>query len=471
MTKKRTTLILFAVIIPLCAIILAFLTFFALFPRKQREDFRQLSSREYDSLFLSMFPIDEFQEEDFAYWRNYNLLKSSYCIPDFSALKSYLNKAAKSGNIISTIYLGVLPEKLDAGKLNALLQTYPGVHFEILLPYPSIDYWLQLSQEEYQHKLQAYHDFTAPLLTEGNISVYFFGASEWLIANPLNYQEPFWVKEEIAETILLNADRSHSYLLTAENATQSIDALTILREKYLAQPTKYADLSEYNVVFFGDSIIGNFTGNTSIPGVVEGLCGARVYNLGIGGSTASKGKDNNASIPDLAVAFTQKDLSAFPADTQGYLGMEAYLADTPEEKYCFVINYGLNDYFVGAPVTSQDSSDIYSYIGAIRAAVHTLQEAYPDAVILLNTPNFTTLFDNGTEPHGNGNYRLRDYADALCQLAEELQVGLLDNHQSLGINAKNHQLFLSDGCHPNEAGRFLMGQNIAQKLGEIVQKQ
>ncbi len=469
MTKKlfnHKKILPFAILVPIVAVTAAILIFLALSPAQQRADFKRISSESYDTAFLSMYPIDYYEEEDFAYWRGMNCIKTSYCIPNFSTLKNYMKQLARSGNTLSTIYLGVCPDKLDVEKFRWLLQSYPSAHFEIILPYPSLAYWARLSEEECTQTLQTYQDFVTALLNESNASFYFFGSSEWLIANPANYKGDFLANEEVSETIMLHSDSSHSYVLTNENVTTMLEPLHMLIEENRSTPVTYPDLSGYDIVFFGDSIIGNFTGSASIPGVVEGLTQAKVYNLGFGGATASEAPEGSYSLADIATGFVQKDLTAMPADTQVYAGMEEYLQNTPQEKMCFVINYGLNDYFVGAPVVSSSPDDTYSYTGALRTAVKTLQAAYPEAVILLNTPNFTALFDNGMEPHGEGAYILKDYADALTALSLELNVGLLDNFQQLEIVPTNHGIYLSDGCHPNEAGRFLMGQKIAWKLGE-----
>ena len=62
---------------------------------------------------------------------------------------------------------------------------------------------------------------------------------------------------------------------------------------------------------------------------------------------------------------------------------------------------------------------------------------------------------------------MEDYTDAVIALSKELDVELLDNYHELGINAENHFTYLADGCHPNETGRFMIGQRIALKLNNL----
>lgn len=468
--KQKKFFLLAGIIIGLC--ILTAILLVCLFPKNKRADLKRLSTECYDSVFLSMYPIDNFYEEDFTYWRGMTLVKADYNLPSFSSLKTYLNVIGKSGNTISTIYLGVLPEKLDPGKLAGLLQSYPGVHFEIILPNPSMDDWLALSEEQCERTLSAYEDFINTLLPYGNMSLYFFGASEWLIANPANYGEGLLTSEDTSLTIMLNSDRDHAYLLTEENSRKTLEQLSSLIDSYRLTPPSYPDASHMSIVFLGDSVIGNYTGPTSIPGVVEGLTHAQVFNLGNGGGSATKYAEEDCSLLDIVNTIIYKDMSYVTLDLEKPAGyhlnaeLNNYFKADLQDELCFVISYGLNDYFCGALIASDDPYDPQTYAGSIRTSVEALKQAYPDARIILMTPNFTSYFGNGTDYRGDATHTLEDYVDTVISLADELQVELLDNYHDLGINAKNHGTYLLDGCHPNETGRFMIGSRIARKLAE-----
>lgn len=465
---SRKLIFLFSILV--VVLILAIGIFLCLFPKEKRSDYNRLSSEEYDAVFVSMYPIDNFHEEDFAYWRGLTTVKASYEIPNFSTLKNYLNIIGKSGNTIHTIYLGVLPDKISAEKLAPLLQSYPGVRFEIILPNPSLDYWLALSDSECNSTLNAYRDFTLPLLQYENMSLYFFGATEWLISNPANYCDQFLTAEKASLTIMLNADRDHAFLLDTEKTDAALEKLETLITQNRTAPANYPDMSDSTILFLGDSVIGNYDGATSIPGVVEGLTGAQIFNLGLGGGSATETLDNNCSLPDIIDALITRNISDLPLDmsvsqdARLHENLSLYLETETCKDLCFVINYGLNDYFSGLPIASEDTLDIYTYAGAIRTAVHKIQKAYPHAQILLLSPNFTAYYGNGTEHRFEATHTLQDYADTVIFLAEELNVTLIDNYNELGINADNHFEYLADGCHPNETGRFLIGKRIALKL-------
>lgn len=478
---KRKSLLQYKLIgIAVAAIALlaiAAIIFLCLFPKEKRADYKRLSSESYDTVFLSMYPIDYFYEEDFTYWRGMNIVKASYTLPSFSSLKSYMNVISKSGNTITTAYLGILPEETPSDKLASFLQEYPGVHFEIILPNPPLDYWLELSETECEKKLETYREFILPLLQYENISLYYFGAEEWMIANPANYYDNFTNSETAALTIMLNSDRDHAYLLTVEKAEEALANLSTLITVNRRDPVSYPDAQDYQIIFLGDSVIGNYTGSTSIPGVVAGLTNAQVVNLGLGGGCASEASDaanESIALPDIVNALISKDVSLLSSNPEIYQNtslsenLTSYFGTEHPNNLCFVISYGLNDYFGGRLIASEDPYDTYTYEGAIRTAVATLRQEYPDAHIILTTPNFTTYFENGTEYREGATHTLEDYANAVIALSQELDVELVDNFYELGIDEENYPQYLVDGCHPNETGRFLIGQRISTKLRKIL---
>lgn len=429
----------------------------------QRKDYRLISTMEYDTVFLSMYPIDTYLEEYYSYYRAMTLFKASYCIPSLSVLEDYMQHIDKSGNIVTTAYLGIRPELIEIDELQEFLNLYPDIIFEIVLSYPSSEYWQSLSQEDYEQIIAAYRDFICAVPEILGANFYFFGGQEWIIANPANYQDQWLVNEDMARMLMTHSDEAHGYLVTSENAADSADALVELTRSLRTMPPVYPDLSNHCVVFFGDSVIGNYTDSFSIPGVVAGLTGAEVYNCGYGGNSAALGPDVPISLPGIVGAFFQKDLSLIPNDVQVYIGVSDYLENAPFDKQtCFVINYGLNDYFCGYPLSSEDPYDITTYCGAVRSAVAIIRENQPDAQIILCTPNFTAAFEDGTEVH-NG-FVLLDYVNAILSLSQELQTDVLDNYHELGITHENNGQRLDDQVHPNPRTRFQIGSKLSSLI-------
>jgi len=450
----------------ICSLLLLGTAFFCLKkPALQREDYDRIDSERYSAVFLSMYPIETYSTEDYAYFYNTALFRAAYEIPDYGTLRSYMKKIARSGNVITTVYLGICPDKVEPEQLAKLFETYPSVVFETVLAYPSADYWRSLSEQEYQNLLSAYTDFLSALPNSPNGHFYLPAQMEWLIANPGNYETDYLVNSSVARCLMLYLNADSSLYLTPDNAASAASGLSQLTERLRTSELPFPDLSDYCIVFFGDSIIGNYTGSSSVPGVVGGLTNASVYNLGYGGNSAALSDEKDITLPGIAESFCKGDLSVLPRDTQVYRGFYSYLDDSPSpENLCFVISYGLNDYFSGYPLAGGDPEDIHTYTGALRTAVATLQSSYPDARIILCTPTFVNIFNQGTEPHGNGGNVLEDYVNAALAVAEECNVTALDNFHSLGINAGNQGEYLADQVHLNEAGRYLMGFRIASLI-------
>lgn len=453
------------IVLSLCLFAVIAALFILYRPAQQREDYKRISSENFDTVFLSMYPIETYDEADYAYYRAMTLFKASYEIPDYRTLCDYMKKIARSGNTVTTAYLGICPDKISSAQLSRLLELYPGVTFEVVLAYPSGSYWCSLSAEEYQTLINSYTEFLATLPMGSNRNFYLPGCQEWLIANPDNYESDLEVNTSVARTLMLRTDIGSDTLLTSENASVFSEKLAQLTDSLRTGPVSYPDLSDYCVIFFGDSVIANYTDSTSVPGVVHGLTKATVYNCGYGGNSAAMSADAPVSLPGIAESFCKGDLSALPEDTQAYQGLTSYLSNPPEgKKLCFVISYGLNDYFSGYPIAGEDSYDIFTYSGALRTALTTLQNAYPDAEIILCTPTYANIFDGGREPHGEAGSVLEDYVAAALSVAEEFGVTPLDNYYSLNITAENQGQYLLDQVHPNEAGRYLIGYRLAALL-------
>lgn len=429
----------------------------------QCRDFQRISYEVYDTVFLSMFPIDNYKEADFSYYRGLTVLKTDNILQDSSDLERYFNHIAETDNPVSTAYLGIYPERVTVAEISELARNYPSISFEIILPFPSASYWKKLSEEEFTQLLAAYETFLTDAGQFPDTKFYFLSAEDWLINNPTNYVNDYDCSEFVVHKMFLYTFCDNAFRITSENADklrlQTRDVLTSVREN---APT-YPDFSEYDIVFWGDSIIGNYTGSLSIPGVVNGLTGAAVYNCGYGGTSASLGPETSVSLPGIVKAFFEKDLSEIPTEAQIYEGFLSYInAPHIDKKTCYVIHYGINDYFRGHPISSDDPLDITTYAGAIRNAVACIKENSPDSQIILCTPIYCGYAtDESDEP---GIIHLQEYVDAVFTLAEELDVDVLDNFYAMGVNSSNYEEYLLDMVHPNEKCRFMIAQKVIESI-------
>ena len=436
-----------------------------------RPDFDRIATESYTAVFLSTYPIDYFTEEDFRYYRGIYPLNASYCIPDLAALKTYLRKVDETNNEVETVYLGIRPDLIPADKLMKLISERPDRRYEVVIAYPSLDYWKNLSDKEFTRIFSDYRNFitTAMSLSQSNewiqqhVSFYFYGSTEWLVANPANYESDFGVNPGISHVLSMYTDSDHGYQLTGENCEARLNGFENLVTEYRSAQNnpalQYPDLSDWDVVFFGDSIMA-FPETSSIPGAFSGKTGAHVYNCAVGGAPAT------AYLPQVVDRFLAQDLTDLSEDSVIYKGMSDYFEHAgAERKTCFVLDFGMNDFFTGAPVQNASNPyDINTYSGALRTATDKLTEAYPNAVILFVATNFTSYFNNGQEPQSEEGGTLPQYIAAMKQISEENSFLFYNSYTELPINSENYPDYLLDGCHPNESTRYLMACDIARLM-------
>lgn len=436
-----------------------------------RPDLDRIATESYTAVFLSTYPIDYFTEEDFQYYRGIYPLNASYCIPDLAALKTYLRKVDETDNEVDTVYLGIRPDLIPADKLMKLISERPDRRYEVVIAYPSLDYWKNLSDREFTKIFSAYRNFitTSMSLSQGNewiqqnVSFYFYSSTEWLVANPANYESDFGVNPGISHMLSMYTDEGHGYQLTTENCEVRLSGFETLvtecRDKQNDPALQYPDLSDWDVVFFGDSVMA-FSETSSIPGVFGGKTGAHVYNCAVGGSSAT------TEFITFAERFLTYDLTGLSEDSVIYKGLSDYASYAqPDRRKCFVIDFGMNDFFCGFPVQNDTFPyDTNTYSGAIRTAIDKLRAAYPDAVIILVATNFTSYFNNGQEPQSEEGGTLTQYIEAMRQISEENNYLFYNSYTELPINSENHPAYLLDGCHPNESTRYLMACGIAKLM-------
>ncbi len=468
MTARKNRIFPLLVItgIILILLILGFLWFFTPHTSPKDEDLDRLTGESYSAVFLSMYDISSYSEEDFAVYRGLTTVKYDAAIPDLKTLDRYLKAAFSSPNHLEEIYLGLDPAALFAGskdlaaELRETLLFYAGDHpectFEIMLPYPSLEKVKKETAQALEKDRAAYTEFAELFAGFSNCRLFYVGGEEWLIANPANYIGEDAVNAHTAGKLFLLTFCDGAYETNAASVGELIDR----RNALLSKKYTDADLSDRTYVFFGDSIFGNYTGSTSVPGVINGLSGAKVYNLAKGGATGADYHDAPANFAAMAQAFKDGD-TEFLAGEQCASELAAFLADAPEGDLCFVINFGLNDYFNGTPLTGERS-----YEEGLVKGIQILQEARPDADILLAAPTFCATFSNGTEINSSEGGVLRDYADKALEIAEELHIRAVDPYAELGVNEANSEDYLADETHFNEAGRFLFGEYLTEKLAE-----
>ena len=246
----------------------------------------------------------------------------------------------------------------------------------------------------------------------------------------------------------------------------------------------FSQRQQVEIVAFGDSVFGEVRNETAVPAQVGALIGKTVYNAALGGTCASRqdvdrrldrAKDS-LSLVGLAVAMGAEDFGVqqsarlresnmeyFPEVIDGLEGIDF------NKVQIILIQHGINDYHAGTLIDNPENPyDLYTVRGAIRRAVAAFRDKNPQVRIVLVTPAYTWYTATGLtcEETDQGGGVLEDYVNAEIRLGEELGIEVVDlYHDCLPHeNWWDWETYTRDGLHPNEAGRKLLSQKIAEAL-------
>ena len=246
----------------------------------------------------------------------------------------------------------------------------------------------------------------------------------------------------------------------------------------------FSQRQQVEIVAFGDSVFGEVRNETAVPAQVGALIGKTVYNAALGGTCASRqdvdrrldrAKDS-LSLVGLAVAMGAEDFGVqqsarlresnmeyFPEVIDGLEGIDF------NKVQIILIQHGINDYHAGTLIDNPENPyDVYTFLGAIRRAVAAFRGKNPQVRIVLVTPAYTWYTATGLtcEETDQGGGVLEDYVNAEIRLGEELGIEVVDlYHDCLPHeNWWDWETYTRDGLHPNEAGRKLLSQKIAEAL-------
>ena len=349
--------------------------------------------------------------------------------------------------------------KAEFEYLNKMIEKYSDVSFYAILSYPSVAYWKSLSEDETKKCFEKYEECIKTLTHNDNLRMYWPGNNKWLIESPDNYENG--VPESSVALNLL--------ILTTCNLKYSVDKSSFADEseillEIVKEDIKYPDLSGKEIVFFGDSIMGNYHGPVSIPGESASLSNADAYNLGIGGTTAIA--DFNKVVDAFLGSGSLNGIE--DRDFLSELKRFENEHDSGKELY-FIVNYGVNDYFMGVPAHVNTGApygdyEYDSYEAAMTDGIIKLQSSYPDAKIIILSPIYTNYFEAGERIMSEVGAPLQTYRDMGKYISEKLNTEWIDSLELIEINEDNYETYLLDEVHPNNDGIYLMSDSIIRFL-------
>lgn len=438
-----------------------------------------LEEGDYQILFLAMYSLENYLEEDFGIYMGLNARKLDPVPDNAMELMGALELLLSGDFVPQRIYLGLDPAKLARHlaweeepnwqeTFAALTRKYEEIQWEILLSYPSLKEWQELPEEERVQTLAEYEQAMEALVRLDNVQLSYFGGKEWLICNEDNYSGEGALNASVSHLLLLQVI-NQTYPVTQDNQSEAFEELEETLERWQSDPFYVKEQPEYTLVFLGDSIIGNYTDSLSVPGVVQNFTGAKAVNCGYGGLCMSEGEEIIAGV-NLVSCLISGQVDAIPNEVPAYRGILELKENEPDnEKLVFFLNFGINDYMVGHPVEAADPYDAATYKGAMRTAIEQLQGAYPGAQIVIMTPTFINRFEQGTQRMSDMGGIMTDYVEAAVAVAGEYDLPCMNNYKDLDIDVeKEQEMLVADHVHLNENGRYRLGLLICQKLNEIL---
>ena len=225
------------------------------------------------------------------------------------------------------------------------------------------------------------------------------------------------------------------------------------------------------VVIVGDSQFGNFTGTDGMAYLLSQKMHANVYNLAIGGKTASVDpeEEGNADVDTWEETCGVSMVEAICGladpdevfDVWEYQRNVFYSCDFSKTDI-FIIEFGANDYLSGREMYSQlNPTTYFSYWGALEYMINDLRDTYPDAQILVCTPTYAQFWESGTGAFLGDSYTvsnsygtLFNYAQtAMNIVGEHTNVTVVNAYQNADIDIYSAPDDLLDGIHLTESGR------------------
>lgn len=431
----------------------------------------ELDAGDYEAVFCTMDGEFYFSEQEFLEYRGLKVVKPAKRLETLAHIGQMTELVNEKNENLNTVYLQINPMQLykNLGEemqwqetlescMVTPMQESEEVTYELLLSYPKLSYLAALSEEEWSLYKRVYFEFVESLSGLENVYIYYLGDKEWLNRNSLNYETDFMVNRLVEKNIILSTFCDRKYVVTP---SEMQIAFMELEELFgYCEAEKFPDFSDWSFVFLGDSIIGNDRSTCSVPSVVSAFSGADVYNCGKNGAAATYDRMAEVSFLDVTQAIISGDVKGIVNEelSQAICSFEE---EYDTEKLCFVLNYGLNDYFKGYPV--EDENDAYNretFTGALRTGIGQLKQAYPDAIIVVMLPTYTVLYEEGTQIMSAAGAGLMEYRNAARLIAEEMGVLWKDNYKDMPMDIQTNSTFLSDGTHLNEWGRYVLGNQF-----------
>ncbi len=445
-------------------------------------DTPRIMEGDYDMILVDAAGCEyEILEGTFKAYYEYNVLAIERAYRNAEGLADFFDKVESSGHDVERFYISVDPATVTYEEFIAQRERFPASAFSVSIMPKPFDYWKSMSDDEYSEVMDRYDEFVQKLsermnepespadYPKGYIENFDVYANyEYIVRNNALFEGEDHRLIGDMEVYLIAYKGISDYSVDEYNIAENIRSFRRLTSRIRKGKYDEPQLPKTEVVFIGDSVIGNYKNTSSVPGVVAGLSGAHAYNLGQGGA-------HSESFPDFVDTFLRAKKLKKDETIDGpneYFDSEVerfYKEHKKKRDLVFVIYFGLNDYFSGKDVgTISDTEESDTYYGNIKSGIDKLRKAYPKARIIICSPARISSYEYGTEPHGENDNTLEDFVDAARALAGYNGAEVYDAYENAwDIDDSNEQEYIGDQVHPSNYGRFVLGRKILRYIAGV----
>ncbi|MCR4618662.1 MAG: hypothetical protein K5669_10840 [Lachnospiraceae bacterium] len=424
----------------------------------------------YDTYFVSLYDKFVFDSEYIKVLMNWNTFVFSEDYPNLSDefVFDEINSVILNFDYTERVFWGIDPLiiRITEGSDSSFdsfvkdhivkeVSDHPEITFRILLPAHSIAYYSSLEKEDLSLLEGAYASFADALSPYENVEWDFPGNSSWIYENPGLYEGDFETIKQPDSDAIIGHILADDFKCNNDEISEKASSLMYTIDNYNYTPHNLSDL---DIVIFGDSIFAYRQNDTAIHYILKNFTGADVICKAQSGAGACPYSDGNYS----------KNYFGGQLDDIAGLKKEVDEVHKDTDSLVFIIEFGINDYFRGIPVSSSDDpNSVSAFCGAVRTAVNNIRDIYPDSKILILSPGYINVMDKGTAKVTPDSSILDDYGNACTALSEELDLGLLCLTDLPGITPENFDSYLNDGVHFNEDGCIIVTKYLIEKLSEF----
>lgn len=227
--------------------------------------------------------------------------------------------------------------------------------------------------------------------------------------------------------------------------------------------------SNEKIVLMGDSITGGANYHLQLTKRI----GINTINCGFGGTRMTQHTDADFDkftfhrLVDAKITgnFAEQDDAAKRLTVTNLQTNLQNLKNTDFSQVEYLsIWFGTNDFSGNAHLGENNSEDKTTVKGALQYGIRRLLETYPNLKIMVITPMFRMVEggNSDTTPNAYRNLFLKDYSNAIEEVAKLNHLPCLNMYDKSGINRYNHTHYFTDGLHPYlEKGRIHVGDKIA----------